>query len=532
MSDIQRTDFMYLISTIVSTIQLNSAVVLGLVAALIAALARRYSRSPWRKLPPGPRGWPFLGNALSLSGNQWLTFNEWKNTYGDVVYLSALGQPMIVLNTQEAARELLDRRAGIYSDRPNNIVAAGVLCGGLAIFFQSYGPLWRKMRKATHEALNRGITGPFQPAQLREAVVLTCDMLTQPTTWRSHLQRASSSMVMSVTYDTPPMEAEDDPIVKDVNEFSEHILRSAVPGAHLVEVFTWMKYIPSRFAKWKRDAEEAHANFSRVFEDLYNSVGTKLANGINRPSFSASLLKDAGHNQLSVRENAWLAATMYLAGAETTSTALEWWMLGIVAYPETQRRAQTELDAVVGRTRIPTFADLPHLPYLYAMVKEALRWGTLGPLGLPHRSTRDDWYQGMFIPAGTICIPNLWAMHRDPEIYGADAHHFNPARFLDKEGQLKDAREEGHLMYGFGRRVCVGRHVANDSLFIDMAVMLWACTLEPAKDEGGEVVSIDVDGRIDVGLNVRPVPFSCSATPRFQEAPSILAGERELFQEH
>ena len=63
------------------------------------------------------------------------------HTAGDVFYLSAAGQPIIVLNTQKVAADLLDRRAGIYSDRPRNIVAAQILCGGLAMVFQNHGTL-------------------------------------------------------------------------------------------------------------------------------------------------------------------------------------------------------------------------------------------------------------------------------------------------------------------------------------------------------------------------------------------------------
>jgi cytochrome P450 len=81
---------------------------------------------------------------------------------------------------------------------------------------------------------------------------------------------------------------------------------------------------------------------------------------------------------------------------------MQWWMLAMITYPETQARAQAELDKVVGRSRLPTFSDYPHLPYIRAMVKETLRWGQLDPLGVPHRSTEDDWYRGMFIPKGTI----------------------------------------------------------------------------------------------------------------------------------
>ena len=194
------------------------------------------------------------------------------------------------------------------------------------------------------------------------------------------------------------------------------------------------------------------------------------------------------------------------AGAETTSGVMAWWMLAMVTYPDVQIRAQEELDSVVGRTRIPTFADFSHLPYICAMVKEALRWRPVDPLGLPHLSTEDDWYNGMFIPKGSIMMANVWHLNRDPEIYGADAAHFNPERFLDANGAVfscaPETRDEGHVTYGFGRRVCVGKHVANNSLFIDFAMMLWACRIEPGKDENGKVIPIDVDGCIEDGLVV------------------------------
>lgn len=61
---------------------------------------------------------------------------------------------------------------------------------------------------------------------------------------------------------------------------------------------------------------------------------------------------------------------------------MSWWSLAMLIYPEVQERAQRELDAVVGRARTPNLADLSHLPYIRAMVKELLRWGPVAPLGL------------------------------------------------------------------------------------------------------------------------------------------------------
>ena len=233
-----------------------------------------------------------------------------------------------------------------------------------------------------------------------------------------------------------------------------------------------------------------------------------------------------------------------------------WWVLAMMAYPEIQKRAQDQLDQVVGRARPPTFADAPNLPYIQALVKETLRWRAALPLGVPHCTTQDDWYEGMFIPKGTICMSNLWNCNRDPAAYGDDAESFKPERFLDEQGRLipgpAETRDEGHSTYGFGRRGCIGKYAANDSLFISMATVLWALRLECPRDESGKKVPLDTETPVDTGMvfklvrhsllgscfaNLtlmhrpsRPVPYGLDIFPRFPDAPSLLAGEIELMK--
>jgi cytochrome P450 len=177
------------------------------------------------------------------------------------------------------------------------------------------------------------------------------------------------------------------------------------------------------------------------------------------------------------------------AGGETSATTLLWWLLAMIAYPEVQYQAHVELDEVVGSARPPTFADMPSLPYIRAMVKETLRWSLIVPLGVPHASTADDWYEGMFIPKGTICLQNMRVINSEPDVFGSDAALFDPARYLDKSRQVKvlDGREEGHMAFGFGRRICPGRYVAESTLAIDIATLLWAMRFERPEGARGEL---------------------------------------------
>ncbi|KAF8884012.1 cytochrome P450 [Infundibulicybe gibba] len=431
----------------------------------------RYVKSPWRQMPPGPRGYPLVGNLFDImTKHQWLLFTEWRNTYGDIMSLNVAGNPIIILNSQKAAADLLDRRASIYSDRPRNI-------GTVRQYYQTH---------------------------VTEAIILASDIMHDPTQWNKHFHRTSASTIMTVLYDTKTIVQDNNTTVKEINDCVTRLTKAAMPGSYLVEFFPWMMHIPNRFAKWKREAEMWYAKDSLMFE---------LGQRRREAELSAQLIRNKERYNLTLRENAWLAGTMFSAGAETSSVVMGWWLLAMVIYPETQKRAQAELDAVVGRSRMPSFADYEHLPYIRAMVKEALRWRPVDPLGLPHRSIEDDWYQGYFIPKGSICVVNVWSLNRDPEIYGPDAAHFNPARHLDEKGQIGpgpvDTKEEGHATYGFGRRICVGRH--------------------QARNADGKYVPIDVDGCVDAGLVVRPMPFQPKVTPRFPEAVDIVDQERELL---
>ncbi|KAH9977456.1 cytochrome P450, partial [Russula compacta] len=86
-------------------------------------------------------------------------------------------------------------------------------------------------------------------------------------------------------------------------------------------------------------------------------------------------------------------------------------------YPDVLKRAQAELDEVVGHDRLPLLSDRPRLPYIEAIVLESLRWHPVAPLGFPHRLTEDDYYEGYFLPKGTLVQANVWKITRDPLVY-------------------------------------------------------------------------------------------------------------------
>lgn len=77
-------------------------------------------------------------------------------------------------------------------------------------------------------------------------------------------------------------------------------------------------------------------------------------------------------------------------------------------YPEVQRKAQEEIDRILGGARLPTVVDRASLPYVDAVVKETLRWHPVAPMGIPHMSVKDDMYEGHLIPEGSLVLANIW----------------------------------------------------------------------------------------------------------------------------
>ncbi|KAH0833197.1 hypothetical protein J3R83DRAFT_12228 [Lanmaoa asiatica] len=261
---------------------------------------------------------------------------------------------------------------------------------------------------------------------------------------------------MPMVYDEPAIISGNDKSIRATNDFVVRLTR--------VHFLVPICSSSSPRSPWRQKREASYITDSAMFEALFRGMQERIK-GEDRLGLTSTLLKTAERHSLSERENSRLAGTMYAAGAETSLAVMAWWMLAMVVYPETQKRAQAELDAIVGRDRLPTLAGFENLPCIRAMTKGALGWRPV-----------DDWYEGHFIPAGTIVIPNVWHLNGDPDTYGEDAGRFNPARHLDEKGRVApgptDSKEEGHFTYGFGRRICVGRHVANNSLFIDIATVL------------------------------------------------------------
>lgn len=481
-------------------------------------------RTYGRKLqqPPGPRGLPFFGNILDFDiGRPWLSYEKWAKRYGGLMYITLLGQEFIVISTEEIAHELLEKRSSIYSDRPymltNELFGLEFNTGLLP-----YGDEWRLHRRMFNVALGKGSSKQYADVQMQKSHQLLRALLAAPRDYLVHFNTFAAAIIMAITYgyDVVP---ENDPFVVRVTQFLREITLELTPEkAALLAAMPFLNYIPSWCpgGRYKLRARECRANARWVLDDPLKFVQDTMAAGTAKQSLVRNVLvKEIGKGSKFDREETVkaAAATVFLGGADTTSSTLLVFLLAMVLYPDAQRKAQEEIDRVIGCDRLPEFRDRSTLPYVEAIVFETLRWHPVTPLTLPHKTMADDTYNGLYIPKGIIVLMNAWAMTQNEKRY-PDPRTFKPDRFLTPDGKLVDGITLPQ--FGFGRRICPGRHLASQSLWIVIVSMLATLRIGKAKDEMG--LEIDVEPEFATGLSPRLKPFLCSIVPRSEQAEGLI----------
>ena len=528
----------------------------GFVLALLFPLAALLIHDffLYLRLPPGPTPLPFLGNKFIISPTSpWIQFEKWSHIYGPIFTIWIGRRPTIVISDPNVAVDLLEKRSLKYSSRPRFVVMGELYWDNAGILVQPYGKEWQTRRRMLHQALNPSALRSYKPVQEAEATRLCLSILKDQRSYEGLIDRFTASVVFCIAYGHR-IDSMNSSIIRQRLEYMQYSASLNIPGKFLVESFPWLKYIPNFLAPWKAEIQrrgrgEAAMNLDllrRVKDDIRNaSSPNTVPNSLTKLLLEAQKSDPTTFDVLSERDFSFVPASLFGAGSDTTASTLCSAMLMLVTNPQTQALAHAELDHVIGTSRMPNFSDEPNLPYIKALCNEVLRIRPVAVLGgTPHANSVSDVYNGYHIPKGTTILSNSWAINLNSSYY-PNPHNFNPLRFLKVDpsslpyipplsetdvaemnpSQTHPAKD-GHSSFGWGRRICPGAGLAQNSLFIALARLLWAFEFMPTLDEKGVSTQYDTFAYTQ-GFNIRPQTFRCEINLRDEKRQKTLMVEHE-----
>ncbi|KAG0702303.1 cytochrome P450 [Suillus ampliporus] len=472
--------------------------------------------------PPGPPGWPLVGNVADMPHiKPWLTFAEWGKRYGDLSHIEILGQHIIVVNSVKTAIDMLDKKSAVYSDRPVFPMGGELVGWKHGFAFLPYGDHFRQHRKYFHRAIgSRAALDICKPIEELETHRFLKRVLAKPDQLQAHVRHTASAFILRISHGYEVKDS-NDPFIDFVERVGNHFSQFTAPGAFIVDIILSLAKVPEWFpgAGFERITHKWNKIVDYSVDKPHEFVKDQMAAGIALKSFTSNLLE--GHTLSAEEEHVvkWSAASLYGGGTDTTISAIYSLFLAMTLFPDAQKKAQAEIDAVVGPDRLPSFADRDRdsLPYTEALAKEVLRWHAVTPTCVPHCVTGDDIHDGYYIPKGSLIIANIWFMLNDPRTY-ANPSQFNPERFLASNGKEPET-DPRMICFGFGRRICPGLHLAYASVWISIAMSLAVFDISKVVENGVEITpELDPSS----GTISHPKPFKCSIKARSAKALELI----------
>ncbi|CAN8290395.1 unnamed protein product [Cochlearia groenlandica] len=445
------------------------------VASVVFLFLYAKPKRPSPPLPPGPWGLPILGNLPFLGPELHTYFQSLSLKHGPIFKLWLGAKLTIVVSSSEVAHEILKTNDAVFANRQVPAVAPAITYGGTDIVWTPYGPKWRLLRKlcANRVLCNPMLDSTFElrrleamgtirfladkaragsPVNIGEEITrMILNVVTQ-TLWGSTIKGEEREIVDGAKFYEMVQEINDILSTHNISEFYPLLSRFDIQGLN---------------KRMRALAQRTDHMFDRI-------IGQRLGMVRESEDFLDVLLKfvDAKDEKenLTMNDVKAVLVDMVLDGTESPINLIIFAMAELLNNVDVMKRAQEELDNVVGKDKIVEESHVPKLPYLLAIVKETLRLHLVAAFLANHSPSQDTVVGGFTIPKDTKVIINAWAIHRDPKFW-KNPLEFNPNRFLDKSYGFS-GNDLNFIPFGSGRRICVGIAMAERISIYNLAVLL------------------------------------------------------------
>ncbi|ELV13699.1 Cytochrome P450 2U1, partial [Tupaia chinensis] len=434
--------------------------------------------------------------------------------YGNVFSFFVGHYLVVVLSDFHSVKEALVQQAEVFSDRPR-MPLVSIITKEKGVVFARYGPVWRQQRKFSHSTLRHFGLGKLslEPQIIEEFKFVKEEMQAhgdQPFSPGPIISNAVSNIICSLCFGKRFDYTNSE--FKDMLGFMSRGLEISLNSQLLlVNVCPWLYYLPfGLFRELRQIEKDITAFLKKIIQDHKESLDRENPQDfIDMYLLHAEEERRSGSSSFNEDYLFYIIGDLFIAGTDTTTNSLLWCLLYMSLHPDVQEKVHEEIRRVIGPSRAPSLTDKAQMPYTEATIMEVQRLTVVVPLSIPHMTSdatgESRVLHGYTIPKGTVILPNLWSVHRDPAIWERP-DDFYPDRFLDDQGQL--IKKETFIPFGIGKRVCMGEQLAKMELFLMFVSLMQAFSF--ALPAGARKPLLT--GRF--GLTLAPHPFDIVTSKR------------------
>lgn len=472
-----------------------------------------------KRVPPGPKKLPIIGNLHQLGQFPHRSLQRLSNEHGPLMFLQLGSVPSLVVSSAHMAKEIFKTNDLIFSSRPVLYVAKKLSYNGSNISFAPYGEYWREVRKiAVLELFSAKRLQSFEAIR-EEQVSLTINSISSSTSLinlSELLLLLSNNVVLAVVFGKKGNDGDHQENGIRMSKF-HGILRETqqlLGMVNIADYFPWMGWfnkLNGVEARLEKNFRELDKFYDKVIEE-HLDLKKKRSTSQQREDLVDVLLRLQNDPNRQIRltneQIKGVLTDMFIAGTDTSAAALVWILTELIKNPSAMRKAQDEVRRIVKAEKGVKECDVPKLEYLKLVVKEGLRLHPPTPLLIPRETTESCSIGGYEIPGKTRVFINATSISMDPE-YWENPAEFKPERFLNRSSTGQSSYEL--LPFGAGRRGCPGNNFA--IMLIELALANLLHSFEWRVPRGIRAEDIDMNEAMGITMH-KKTPLCLFASPR------------------
>ncbi|KIM28311.1 hypothetical protein M408DRAFT_329417 [Serendipita vermifera MAFF 305830] len=423
---------------------------------LFHGLKKMSKRSSELPSPPGPPRHFLIGNLLQFPKDHFYNrLCEWQKEYGDIVSVEIPGTPMVILNSYETVQELLNKRPNTTAGRKIGYMIFEIMGFQWDLAFIQPGPNHSNQRKMLRRGIGPQRVGSHDQTIEKNVTKLMMSLSSSQGDPHHLIIRAVGKIVIEVGYGAKLPTT----MSKEISSWNLEVMELVNDAFYKfwpVDVFHFLRFIPSWMpgATFKQIGTRSTWLSKQIRHVPFEKAKALYKSGEIGHSLATDLLEEFGPSD-DVMDTLGI---LYLVGADTTASSIMAFINALLLFPNVSKKVYEEIIRVTDGTRLPRISDRSNLPYTEAVWKEAFRWNSFFPVGLPHVNSHDEVVNGYLIKAGTLINVNVGFILSDPRVWG-DPENFRPERFLTDEA--KSLPNPQVVTFGYGTRVCPGMYLAD-----------------------------------------------------------------------